>query len=77
MRVDAFRAKDEFKRDMDDLIRRLKETPKAEGAERIYIHGEKEFEAAELMAKQGIPLNPKVAEELRAVAKQLGIGKPF
>jgi LDH2 family malate/lactate/ureidoglycolate dehydrogenase len=77
MRVDAFRPKDEFKRDMDDLIRRLKEAPKAEGAERIYIHGEKEFEAAELMTRQGIPLNPKVAEELRAIANQLGISKPF
>lgn len=77
IRIDAFRPKNEFKRDMDDLIRRLKESPKAEGAERIYIHGEKEFEAAELMAKQGIPLNPKVTEELRATAKQLGINKPF
>jgi LDH2 family malate/lactate/ureidoglycolate dehydrogenase len=77
MRVDAFRPKDEFKRDMDDLIRRLKEAPKAEGAERIYIHGEKEFETAELMARQGIPLNPKVAEELRAIANQLGISKTF
>ncbi len=77
MRVDAFRSKDEFKRDVDDLIRRLKEAPKAEGAERIYIHGEKEFEEAERLAKEGIPLNPKVAEELRGIAKQLRISKPF
>jgi LDH2 family malate/lactate/ureidoglycolate dehydrogenase len=77
MRVDAFRPKDEFKRDMDDLIGRLKSAPKVEGAERIYIHGEKEFESAERLKKLGVPLNPKVMEDLRTVAKQLGISKPF
>lgn len=77
MRVDAFRPKDEFKRDMDDLIHRLRNAPKAEGATRIYIHGEKEFEAAEKLAKLGVPLNHKVIEDLRAIAKQLGMSKPF
>jgi LDH2 family malate/lactate/ureidoglycolate dehydrogenase len=77
MRVDAFRPLDEFKRDMDDLIRRLKDAPKAKGAERIYIHGEKEFEEAERLAKQGVPLNPKVVEDLRTIANQLGMPKPF
>lgn len=77
MRIDAFRPKEEFKRDMDDLIRRLKDAPKAEGAERIYVHGEKEFEEAERLARDGIPLNAKVADELRAIAKQLGLAKPF
>lgn len=77
MRIDAFRSKDDFKRDMDDLIRRLKNGQKAAEAERIYIHGEKEFEEAERLAKQGVPLNPKVAEELRTIATQLGIEKPF
>jgi LDH2 family malate/lactate/ureidoglycolate dehydrogenase len=73
MRVDAFRSVDEFKRDMDDLIDRLRSAPKAEGAERIYIHGEKEFEQAELNAREGVPLNPKVVEELRVIAKKFGV----
>lgn len=77
MRIDAFRPKEEFKCDMDDLIRRLKDAPKAEGAERIYVHGEKEFEEAERLAREGIPLNAKVADELRVIAKQLGLAKPF
>lgn len=77
MRIDAFRPKDEFKRDMDDLIHRLKNAPKAEGATRIYIHGEKEFEEAEKLAKLGVPLNPKVADDLRGIAKQLGMSKSF
>ena len=77
MRVDAFRPKDEFKHDMDDLISRLKNAPKVEGAKRIFIHGEKEFEEAEKLAKLGIPLNKKVVEDLRSIAKQLGMNKPF
>jgi L-2-hydroxycarboxylate dehydrogenase (NAD+) len=77
MHIDAFRPKNEFKRDMDDLITRLKNAPKIEGAERIYIHGEKEFEEAERHSRQGIPLDPKVAEDLRAIARQLGMNKPF
>lgn len=77
MRVDAFRPKDEFKRDMDDLVRRLKDAPKAEGAERIYIHGEKEFESVERLTQLGVPLNSKVMEDLRTIAEQLGMSKPF
>ena len=77
MRIDAFRAKEEFKRDMADLIQRLRNSPKALGAERIYVHGEKEFELAERFAKDGVPLNAKVAEDLRKIAEQLGMSKPF
>lgn len=72
-RVDAFRPVDEFKVAMDDLQRRLKNTPKAEGATRIYIHGEKEYEEAERRSRHGIPLNPKVAADLRAIGEELGV----
>lgn len=77
IRIDAFRSKEEFKRDMDDIMHRLKNAPKAEGAQRIYIHGEKEFEEAEKLAKLGVPLNSKVIEELRNIARQLDMDKPF
>ncbi len=77
MRVDAFRPLNEFKRDMDDLILRLKNVPKAAGASRIYIHGEKEFEMAERHAEKGVPLNPKVVEDLMNIASKLGLHPPF
>jgi len=72
-RVDAFRPVDEFEAAMDDLQRRLKDTPKAVGETRIYIHGEKEYEETERRTRDGIPLNPKVAADLRAVAAELGV----
>jgi L-2-hydroxycarboxylate dehydrogenase (NAD+) len=72
-RIDAFRPVDEFKAAMDDLQRRLKAAPKAEGATRIYIPGEKEYEEAERRERDGIPLNPKVAADLRAIAQEVGV----
>jgi len=72
-RVDAFRPVEEFKTAMDDLQRRLKKASKAEGQNRIYIHGEKEYEEAERRSRDGIPLNPKVAADLRAIAAEVGV----
>jgi len=72
-RVDAFRPVDEFKAAMDDLQRRLKGTPKAEGEDRVYIHGEKEYEETERRTREGIPLHPKVAADLRALGDELGV----
>jgi LDH2 family malate/lactate/ureidoglycolate dehydrogenase len=76
LRVDAFRPAAEFKADMDDLITRLKDSPKAEGAERIYIHGEKEFETQEKRQAQGIPLHPTVLKTLRGIGDELRIPFP-
>ena len=72
-RVDAFRPVNEFKAAMDDLQQRLKNTPKAEGQDRIYIHGEKEYEKAEHYSRDGIPINPKVVEDLKAIAEEMDV----
>ncbi len=72
-RVDAFRPVDEFKATMDDLQQRLKNAPKAEGQNRIYIHGEKEYEKAENYSRDGIPINPKVVEDLKAIAEEMDV----
>lgn len=72
-RIDGFRPVDEFKESMDDFQRLLKNGPKAAGQERIYIPGEKEYEKTELYLREGIPLNPKVAIDLKAIAKEIGV----
>ena len=71
--IDAFRPVDEFKAAMDDLQHQLKNSPKAEGQDRIYIHGEKEYEKMEAYTRDGIPLNPKVATDLKAIAQELSV----
>ena len=72
-RIDAFRPADEFRAAMDELQQLLKNAPKAAGQERIYIHGEKEYEALERNLRDGIQLNPRVAADLDALALELGI----
>ncbi len=73
LRVDLFRPLEGFKADMDDLIRRLSASAKAEGQDRIYIHGEKEFEEAERRQREGIPLPPGIVNSLREIGEELGI----
>lgn len=75
IRVDALRPVDEFKADMDRLIRMIRESPKAEGEDRIFIHGEKEFENAERYAREGVPLLTEVVKSLREGGEQVGV--PF
>lgn len=72
-RIDGFRPVAEFQDTMDDIIQRLKSLPKAEGQERIYIHGEKEYEESERRQREGIPLVGKVYEDLRAIAGEVGV----
>lgn len=73
IRVDGFRPIDEFKADMDNLIRMIKNSPKADGQERIYIHGEKEFEIEEERRRRGIPLHSKVVANLKKIADELKV----
>ena len=75
LRIDAFRPLEDFKRDMDALIRQLKDAPKATGQERIYIHGEKEFEKAERSQRAGVPVLAEVARGLIDEGQLAGV--PF
>ena len=72
-RIDAFRPAGAFKADMDDMIRELKGGNLAQGAERIYVHGEKEFEEAGRRAEHGIPLETKVEASLKQIAGGLDV----
>jgi LDH2 family malate/lactate/ureidoglycolate dehydrogenase len=73
LRVDAIRPVAEFKASVDDLQQRLRNTPKVEGQDRIYIHGEKEYEEAERRSRDGIPLNGKVYVDLERLSEQFGV----
>jgi len=73
IRIDTFRRAEEFKRDMDRLIRDLKATPPIAGQERVYVAGEIEFETAEERTERGIPLMGSVLKGLRDVSEQVGV----
>jgi L-2-hydroxycarboxylate dehydrogenase (NAD+) len=55
----------------------LKNSPKAEGQNRIYVHGEKSSARTEKFRKEGIPLGTAVVESLRKVGTELGVPLSF
>src|SRR2546428_88706 len=69
----AFRRLDEFRGDIDRLARELKDSPKAQGQERIYVHGEKSFVRMEKFRKEGIPLDPRVVQALKKIGTDLSV----
>ena len=75
IRIDAFRDLGDFKQDMDSLLGQLRDSPKAAGEERIYIHGEKEFERADRAAIEGVPLSEVAVRALTTAGIEDGV--PF
>lgn len=70
MRIDAFRPADEFKSHMDKWIGRFRSAKPIDGQERVLIPGDPEREMNAIRIKEGIPLNPKVIEDLKELAKK-------
>ncbi len=68
-----FGDKKEIKERMSTLLRELRESPKADGCDRIYTHGEKEAESTEDKLKNGIPVNDKTYDEMKKIGASLGL----
>ena len=62
---------EDVKKHFSTFLQELREAPKAEGAERIYTHGEKEAEAIEVCRKEGVPVIDKTVAELFDVCNLL------
>jgi LDH2 family malate/lactate/ureidoglycolate dehydrogenase len=71
--VEGFRPLAEFSKTMDEALTALKDSPKAKGQDRIYIHGEPEFECEAERKRTGIPLHPQVVLNLAKLAAEAGI----
>ena len=73
MRIDAFRPASEFKFHMDNWITRFRSAKTIEGQEKLIIPGDPEREYEAIRLKDGIPLNYKVAEDLKELGNKLGV----
>ena len=62
---------EDVKKHFSTFLQELREAPKAEGADRIYTHGEKEAEAIEVCRKEGVPVIDKTVAELFDVCELL------
>ena len=62
----------EFKQRMDEMIRNIKNSPKAKGSERIWLPGEMEWERRAVAIKDGILLPEIVLNSLAKLAREVG-----
>jgi L-2-hydroxycarboxylate dehydrogenase (NAD+) len=76
MRIDAFRPADDFKKHMDNWIRRFRSATPAPGYEKVLIPGDPERETEAQRLAEGIPLLPAVIEDLRTLAIKVGAAFP-
>ena len=63
----------EIREHFSTFLKELRESPKAEGHDRIYTHGEKEIFATEDRKKNGVPVNENTVVEMINFAKFVGI----
>jgi LDH2 family malate/lactate/ureidoglycolate dehydrogenase len=76
IRIDAFRDPRAFRRDMDCMLRGLRDCPPAQGAERVYFAGQKEFEREEESLRLGVLLLKETYQQMCAIANEHGLASP-
>lgn len=72
--TEAFMGLDTFKKTSGDILRALRSSAKAPGAERIYTAGEKEYLAWLDRKDKGIPLNEGIIKDFNDVNEALNLG---
>ena len=73
IQIAGFREPKEVHADMQETFKILRGAEKEPGHDRIYIHGEPEAIATAENRKIGIPITPKILEQLHKVAERLRI----
>ena len=73
VRIDQFTEPKQFRRRLDDWVRRVRATPTAPGVDRIWLPGEMELVTREQRRRDGIPLGEAMLEELRELAEVAGV----
>ena len=73
LKIENFVDMETFTSSMDDFIDRLISSQKADGEDKIFIHGEKEYERFQQHKKQGVPLQDKVFSTLQAIGAERGV----
>ena len=74
-RLDLFGDEDKIKAHIVGILDRIKNSERADGQDRIYIHGEKEFERREKALKEGIELDAATWKRLDDYADIFGLSK--
>ena len=75
-RIDAFRPKEEFKKNMDIWIERFRMAKTSEGQEKVLVPGDPEREFEYERKENGIPVLDKVLQDLTELGAKLGVPFP-
>jgi LDH2 family malate/lactate/ureidoglycolate dehydrogenase len=67
-----FGDKKEIEANFSKFLQEVRDSAKAEGQDRIFIHGEKEAEAKERVLREGVYLNDKTYEEMKMIGEFTG-----
>ena len=67
-----FGDKAEIEANLSRYLQEIRDSAKAEGQERIYIHGEKEADARERVLREGVSLNEKTYGEMEMIGQYTG-----
>lgn len=73
MRVDNFQDVDVFKKEMDRVIREIRESDRLENVDRIWLPGEMEHYMRLERLEKGVPLAPIVVSNLGKLAAELNL----
>lgn len=71
--IEAFTELSSFKKTTGDILRSLRAAQKAPGHDRIFTAGEKEYECTKERRERGIPLNPSLQADIRALRDELAL----
>jgi ureidoglycolate dehydrogenase (NAD+) len=71
--VGAITPIEHFKQRVDQIIREVRQSPKAKGSEHIYVPGEIEWKKREDALQHGISLPEPILASLHGLGKQLGL----
>ena len=76
MRIDAFRKSSDFKKDMDQWLKRFRQAKPAKEFKRVLVPGDPERIMETKRKKNGIPLMHAVVEDLEYLAERFKISLP-
>jgi LDH2 family malate/lactate/ureidoglycolate dehydrogenase len=76
MRPDLFLGREAWRARMDELVERLKTTPRAEGVDEVMLPGEIEARTAAERRRTGVPITPDVWADLEREAARAGVRLP-
>jgi len=67
-----FGDKSRLEKRLSDFMQEIRDSHKAEGQERIYTHGEKEYLCEQKVRREGIPVNEKTYAEMQMIGQYTG-----